>query len=52
MPKVHLKQSFIENPPLPNNDKPKVQYFDQKIPGFAAGSNQNRQGYILPALPG
>ena len=34
MPKVHLKQSFIENPPLPTNDKAKVQYFDDRIPGF------------------
>ncbi len=33
MPKVFLKQSFVDNPPVPS-DKTKVQYFDEKIAGF------------------
>ena len=34
MPKVHLKQSFVENPPLPTNDKPKTDYFGTQVSGF------------------
>ncbi len=33
MPKVNLRQSFVENPPLPKN-KSKVDYFDTQLIGF------------------
>lgn len=33
MPKIHLTQSFISNPPKAK-DKLKVDYFDTEIPGF------------------
>ncbi len=47
MPKVFLKQSFVENPPLPT-DKPKVQYFDEKIAGFILEvSKTGRATYYL-----
>jgi hypothetical protein len=33
MPKVNLRQSFIEKPPIPK-DKPKTDYFDTQLTGF------------------
>src|SRR6056297_2518805 len=33
MPKIHLTQSFVLNPPIVR-DKAKVDYFDSDIPGF------------------
>ncbi len=32
MPKVNLRQSFVENPPIP--EKAKVDYFDSQLTGF------------------
>ncbi|WP_045214308.1 site-specific integrase [Desulfonatronovibrio magnus] len=40
MPKVFLKQSFVDNPPLPT-DKPKIQYFDEKLTGFILEVRRN-----------
>ncbi|WP_045214450.1 site-specific integrase [Desulfonatronovibrio magnus] len=40
MPKVLLKQSFVDNPPIPTN-KPKVQYFDEKLTGFMLEVRRN-----------
>ena len=40
MPKVLLKQSFVDDPPLPT-DKPKVQYFDEKLTGFILEVRRN-----------
>ena len=33
MPKINLRQTFIEKPPIPT-DKPKVDYFDTQLTGF------------------
>ena len=47
MPKVFLKQSFVDNPPLPT-DKPKIQYFDEKLTGFILEvSKTGRSTYYL-----
>lgn len=40
MPKVFLKQQFVDHPPLPT-DKPKIQYFDEKVPGFILEVRRN-----------
>ncbi|WP_045213927.1 Arm DNA-binding domain-containing protein [Desulfonatronovibrio magnus] len=47
MPKVFLKQSFVDNPPIPA-DEPKVQYFDAKVAGFILEvSKTGRATYYL-----
>ena len=47
MPKVLLKQSFVDNPPIPTN-KPKIQYFDEKVAGFILEvSKTGRATYYL-----
>ena len=33
MPKVNLRQSFVDNPPVPTN-KPKTDYFDTQLTGL------------------
>ena len=40
MPKVFLKKSFVDSPPLPT-DKPKIQYFDEKLTGFILEVRRN-----------